>query len=315
MITVIHICYKQSMEIRTLKSFLAVASLKNFSAAARKLNTVQPAISRQISDLEKELGVRLFWRNTHKVKITAAGQNLLDNAQELLALERWAKEQARLAAQGKIGSLRIGYVGPACFSFIPWLVQDYSKLYPDVRIQLQEMPRRQQLHAFKTGQLDVGFSGPLSRTERKDFSVQRIYVDTLIAILPEAHPLAKEKSLELNELKKDPFVMLKRSESVGMFDLIISSCQREKFVPVISSQPENMQTVLTEVASGLGVSVLPRYVRKMYSKGCVFIPIQDQKPSVPTELHYLSYSPPPTVEAFVERTIKAKQKIQRHMLK
>lgn len=303
------------MEIKTLKSFITVASLKNFSAAARKLNTVQPAISRQISDLEEELGVRLFWRNTREVKITAAGQSLLHDAQEILSLELWAKEQARLAAKGKIGRLRIGYVGPACFCFIPLLVQEYSRLYPEVQIQLREMSRRQQLAAFKAGQLDVGFSGPLATTERKDFSVQRLYVDTLIAIIPETHPLANAKSLRLHELKQDPFVMLKRSESVGMFDLIISSCQQENFVPIIFSQPENMQTVLTEVASGLGVSVLPRYVQKMYTKGCVFIPILSQKPSVPTELHYPSYATRPTVDAFVKLTIKAKKYIQRQMLK
>lgn len=302
------------MEIKTLKSFLFVATLKSFSEAARKLNTVQPAISRHISDLEEELGVRLFWRNTREVKITAAGQSLLNDAQEILARAHLAKERARLAAKGKIGRLRIGYVGPACFSFIPWLVKGYIKSYPDVQVHLREMSRRQQLGAFKDGQLDVGFSGPMTGTEKNFFSVQRLYEDTLVAILPETHPLAGKKRLRLQDLKEDAFVMLKRSESTGMFDLILSSCQQEDFVPVIFSQPENMQTVLTEVASGLGVTILPRYVRKMYTKGCMFLPIEGQKPSVPTEMNYLSQSSLPTVEAFVALTLASKEKIQKQML-
>ena len=302
------------MEIKTLKSFLFVATLKSFSAAARKLNTVQPAVSRHISDLEEELGVRLFWRNTREVKITAAGESLISDAQEILARARLAKEQARLAAKGKIGRLRIGYVGPACFSFIPWLVQDYIRQYPKVQVYLSEMSRSQQLSAFKSGQLDVGLSGPMSEAEKKDFLVERIYVDTLVAVLPEDHPLAGAKKLKLQALKDDSFVMLKRSESVGMFDLILSLCQQETFVPAIFSQPENMQTVLTEVASGLGITILPRYVQKMYTKGCVFVPIQNLKPSVPTELHYLAHSSLPTVEAFVELTLDAKHKIQQQML-
>lgn len=301
------------MEIRTLKTFVTVASLKSFSAAARELNTVQPAVSRQISDLEEELGVRLFWRNTRKVKITAAGESLLRDAQEILSSEVWAKEHARLAAQGKIGRLRIGYVGPACFSFIPWLVQDYSKRYPEVQIHLREMTRHQQIDAFKAGQLDVGFSGPLVKTEKKGFSVERIYVDTLMAVIPEAHPKSTAKRLRLRELRSEPFVMLRRSESVGMFDSIIQACQQEDFAPVISHQPKNIQTVLTEVASGLGVSILPRYVRRMYTKGCVLIPIQGQKPSVPTELHFRSLTSLPTVEAFVELVLKAKKEIQLRM--
>jgi DNA-binding transcriptional LysR family regulator len=303
------------MEIRTLKSFITVATLKSFSAAARELNTVQPAISKQISDLEEELGVSLFWRNTREVIITAAGESLLREAQEILARERQAKDRARRAAHGEIGHLRIGYLASACFSFMPTLVQRYFQRYPDVHVSLQELTVRQQIDAFSAEQLDVGFSRPMSKTERVGFSVEEIYVDTLTAVLPETHSLAHAKSLRLRELEAGPFVLFARSEAVGLFDQIISACQQEKFAPNISSQPGNMQTVLTEVAAGLGVSIVPGCVRRLYTKGCAFVPIQKQKPSIPTELHYRSAPSSPTVEAFVELTMKAKQEIQRHMLK
>ncbi len=294
---------------------MAVASLKSFSAAARELNTVQPAISRHISDLEDELGVRLFWRNTREVKFTAAGQSLLREAQEILSRERQAKEHVQRAARGEIGRLRIGYLGSACFSFMPELVRGYSTHYPDVQISLQEMTVRQQVEAFSAGQLDVGFSRPMSQTERIGFSAEEIYVDTLIAVLPETHVHANAKSLRLRELGTEPFVLFTRNEAVGLFDQIVSACQREKFAPRIYSQPGNMQTVLTEVAAGLGVSVVPGCVRRLYTKGCVFVPIDKQKPSIPTVLHYRSAPPLPIVENFVALAMKAKQAIQRHMLK
>ncbi|MCA9422206.1 MAG: LysR family transcriptional regulator, partial [Nitrospira sp.] len=151
-----------------------MASLKSFSAAARELNTVQPAISRQIADLEDELGVRLFWRNTREVKITAAGDSLLREAHDILSREQQVKEHVLRAARGEIGRLRIGYLASACFSFMPELVRGYSALYPKVQISLQEMTVRQQIDAFSAGQLDVGFSRPMSNYEGIGFSAEEI---------------------------------------------------------------------------------------------------------------------------------------------
>jgi DNA-binding transcriptional LysR family regulator len=301
------------MEIKTLRSFVLVAMLKNFSAAARELNTVQPTISKHIADLEEELGVQLFWRNKREVKITPAGECLLHNAQEILASEVSTKFQVQQAARGKKGQLRIGYIGPACFCFLSELIRVYSKLYPEVELNLRKMTVQQEVDAFKAGQLDVGFLRPLPYPI-KGFSVEEIYVDTLTAVVPETHSLASHTRLKLQELKSEPFILFQDRAAVGVFEQIINACQKENFTPFIFSQPENMQTLLTEVAAGLGVSVVPGCVRKMYTEGCVFIPIEDQKPTIPTELHYRSDPYLPTVEAFVEIIRKAKPDIQKKML-
>lgn len=156
----------------------------------------------------------------------------------------------------------------------------YSRRYPEVQISLQEMTVRQQIEAFSAGHLDVGFSRPLPKAENKGFFVEEIYVDSLIAVIPETHSLAKSKSLRLRQLQAEPFVLFNRREEIGLFDQIISSCQREKFAPEISSQPVNMQTVLTEVTAGLGVSVIPGCVRKMYTKGSTIAISQTVKSSI-----------------------------------
>lgn len=303
------------MEIKTLKSFVAVATCKNFSAAARELNTVQPAISRHITDLEDELGVRLFWRNTREVKITPAGESLLHDAKDILANEVAARQKAQRAALGKTGRLRIGYLGPACFTFIPNLVQTYASRYPEVEIELREMTVRQQLEAFDAGLLDVGFSRKLPKSYEKGFSVEDIYVDTLTTVIPSTHSLANLKSIRLGQLESDPFILYSRHEAAGLFDQIIHVFQKEKIVPTITSQPENMQVLLTEVAAGLGVSVVPACIEKLYTKGCVFIPLHGQKASIATQLHYPSDSSLPIVEEFVKITLENRLKIKKAMEK
>ncbi|MGY0627447.1 MAG: LysR family transcriptional regulator, partial [Paraglaciecola chathamensis] len=106
------------MEIKVLKTFVAVATYRSFSGAARALYTVQPAVSRQISELENELGVKLFWRNTREVKLTSAGEALLVESNRLIALQQSAIEKVRRVAKGETGQLRIGYISSACSNFL-----------------------------------------------------------------------------------------------------------------------------------------------------------------------------------------------------
>lgn len=298
------------MELRLLRTFMAVAHFKNFSAAARELNTVQPAVSRQIADLENELGVSLFWRSTREVKVTAAGEMLLSEATEILAHEARAKALVQRAAKGEVGRIRIGYMGSACAHFIPDLVRTYAKSFPEVQISLLEMSAQQQIDAFAAGLIDIGFSRPLPHAVRAEFVAEQIYIDTLTAVLPKAHRLARVATVRLSDLVAESFVLFKRSEAVGLFDQIISTCEREGFAPSIVSEPESMQMLLTEVAAGLGVSVAPGCVRRLFTDGCAFVPIRKQKPSIPTELHYRPEPPQPAVEAFVALTLKTRQSIQ-----
>jgi len=304
------------MEFKTLKSFVAVATLKNFSAAARALNTVQPAISRHVTDLEEELGVKLFWRTTREVKITPAGESLLFDAKKILANTAAARKRVLLAHQGKTGRLRIGYLGPACFTFIPKLVQSYISRYPEVEVSLREMTVRQQLEAFDAEDLDVGFSRSLPGSHRKDLAAEDIYQDTLMAVLPENHPIACQSSsepIQIQQLAAESFILFSRKEAAGLFDQIIGCFQKESVVPTITSQPEFMQVVLTQVASGLGVSVLPACTEDMYSTGCRFIRICGQKPSIATQLHYRPTPIQPTVKAFVDIVMENRDEIKKTM--
>lgn len=162
-------CYVCFMEIRTLKSFVKVAQYQSFTRAAKELNTVQPAISRQIAELEEELEVSLFLRTKRSVRITAAGEALLVEAREILAREEWARDQARRAARGEVGTFKIGYLSSACFEFMPRLICEYRQRYPAVQVILREMTPFQQEAALNEGRIDLGFSRPLASKLRKRF--------------------------------------------------------------------------------------------------------------------------------------------------
>lgn len=302
------------MELKKLRSFVTVASLKNFSAAARVLNTVQPAISRHISDLEEEVGVSLFWRNTRDVKITPAGESLLVNAQKILEAEICAVDQARRASRGEIGILRIGYLSSASFTFLPDLIRKYSDVYPEVKISLLEMTVPEQIEAFEEGRLEIGISRPMAENIKRNFFSEIIYQDSLMALVPETHELAGRNSLELKEMASESFILFNRNDAPGLFDQILDECRRENFVPEIQKQSKNMQTILTEVASGLGVAIVPGCVRSLYSKGCIFLPIKNQESSIATELHYRREPHLSVVDSFIALMKESKEMISQIQL-
>ncbi len=301
------------MEIRVLRTFVAVARMQGFSAAARQLNTVQPAVSRQISDLESELGVSLFNRSTRDVRITAAGEMLLKEAEEILAHEDRARKLVQRAGRGQLGRLRIGFLGSACQSFLPRLVWRYSAEYPDVQISLSEMPAVDQLQALNEGRLDISLARGLQSSAPERIRSIDVYTDRLMAFVPQSHPLASEKRISLEELANEPFVLYNRSGSTTLFDLAISVCRTAGFSPEIIQQANTMQTMLTSVASCLGVAIAPACVCKLDMTGCRGLQFRERMPPIPFKLHYQSSDAEPTTAAFVQLVEAARKEIRDEM--
>lgn len=273
------------MELKTLKSFVTVATLKSFSAAAKELYTVQPAISRHIAQLEEELGVKLFFRNSREVLITTSGERLLDDAIELLKRAELAKENVVNTYKGEIGSLDIGYMGGATLSFIPGLVREYSKMYPHVSINLVEMTASEQIEAFEQERIDLGFSRAMPKSILHNYESIEIYMDSLMAVFPSKHLLASRDFIDLSLVQNEKFVLFSRSEAVGIFDAVIGLCNEAGFSPLIKNQPTQMQTLLTQVSAGIGISIAPSSIRKLIADGCSFVNINGVTPDIPLMLH------------------------------
>ena len=287
------------MELRTLKTFVSVATHRSFSAAARELHTVQPAISRQIADLEAELNVSLLWRNTREVRVTAPGEALLEEAQRMLALEAQARKRVAMAASGQTGTLRIGYMSSACASFVPGLMRDFAATHPEVSLTLNEMSAQQQLDAFGRDEIDIGLSRPLPVEHRNALATLPVYEDRMMVVVPEGHRLAHRKRLALSELEQEDFVLFQRKHATGLFDQIISACGDAGFSPRIQRQPALMQTLLSEVAAGVGIAIAPGCIRRLQCDGCRFIPLRPALGAVPLELHYPTTPGRPVIDAFV----------------
>lgn len=301
------------MDVKPLKSFVAVATLKSFSAAARELHTVQPAISRHIAALEEELGTRLFIRNTRDVQITAAGLQLLSDGKALLKQFDDAKSRSQKAAKGELGDLRVGYLPSACLSLIPYLVKRFHTQFPHVEISLHEMTVAEQLIAFKNDDIDVGVSRPLPTEGVFGLDSALLYRDHLCVVVPEEHVMVQNEHIKLSDLQKENIILFHREEAVGLFDTIIHLCQANGFSPNLSAQPKHMQTLLTMVASGLGVAIAPYCVAKLYTKGCRFIHIEKDDTEILTQIHYQGKGLTPTAKAFVELAKASVYVIQEQM--
>ena len=301
------------MDIKTLKSFMAVAKHQSFSEAARELYTVQPAISRQISSLETELGVVLFNRTSREVTITPAGEQLLKDGAVILALAEQAKIQVKRAHDGQIGTLNIAHLSSACLTFMTTLVRSYKERFPHVHVSLFEMTVTEQIEAFNNDRIDIGFSRPLPSAIADDFISHNIYIDKLVAIVNQSHALADRQTIDLVQLKDEKFVIFNRDEALGLFDETITLCKQAGFSPNIISQPKHMQTLVTEVAAGLGVAIAPYCVRKLYSDGCHFMALNHVSTQIPVHIQYKQNNNSATVAAFVAVALNATDDIQQSM--
>lgn len=301
------------MDIKTLKSFIAVAKHNSFSQAARELNTVQPAISRHISALESELAVSLFKRNSRDVVITQAGMQLLKYAKTIIAQTEQAKTQAQRAHNGQLGTLNIAYLGSACLVFMASLVRAYKSKFPYVHISLFEMTASKQIDAFKNGQIDIGLSRPLPSSIADEYTQHCLYVDKLVAIVNEDHHFANKQKINLQDLKNEKFIMFNRDEAIGLFDEIIMLCKQASFSPNIISQPRNMQTLITEVAADLGVAIAPFCVSKLYYQGCQFINLENISTEIPVQIQHHKNNSNEMVSAFIELALQAKNDIKQDM--
>ncbi len=286
------------MELRHLRYFVAVAEALNFSKAAEMLRIAQPAISRQIADLEREVGTMLLERDTRTVRLTAAGAAFLMEAKRLLIDVEAAVDKAQRTGRGELGELFIAFLGAPTMRFLPGLVKQYRDRFPKIRLQLQEMTPERQLEAFAAGKLHVGFTRTLPPAALRELDSEVVLLEKLKAVLPERHPAALNNRLSLTDLADLPFVLLDRGEAIGLYDQIIAACQVAGFSPKIVDAPKLMATVLTLVAAEQGVSLVPESVRNLGSEQIQFIDISPQPAAIELVMAWIHTVDAPPAEAF-----------------
>jgi DNA-binding transcriptional LysR family regulator len=265
-----------SLELRHLRYFVAVAEELHFGRAARRLGIAQPPLSQQIRQLEQRIGASLFARTSRQVALTPAGEALLRGARRVLAEMRLAAAAARRAEAGETDALRVAYTDSAALSVLPSAIQGFRSAMPTVHLDLVEGSTAAQVDAVVRDLVDLAVvRGPVVQPALRTEVVLR---EPFLLALPESHPLCERQTVELAVLGAESMVLFPRHLAPDFHDTISAMCRAAGFTPLVAYEGAEYQTILSLVAAGLGVSLVPRSVANLQRSGVVYRVITDAPP-------------------------------------
>ena len=248
------------MDLKQLKSFMAVANTLNFGRAARQLHLSQSALSIQIQNLEAHLGVPLLARNRRSVRLTPAGESILADSEHLLKQIAAIELKAARIGSGEIGHLRIGFVASATAQLLPSIVVAFRKTHPGVSFDLTNIPTVSQIDALKNGAIDIGF--PRLPLAVEGLSIEPIHREHFAIVLPKSHHLASDSALTVRKLADEPFIAYGRKWAPAFYDHWTELCRQAGFTPNVVQETAEMETALVLIAAGLGVAILPQEITR-----------------------------------------------------
>ncbi|AKS36742.1 LysR family transcriptional regulator [Mycolicibacterium goodii] len=261
------------MELRHLRYFRAVGEELHFGRAAERLHIAQPPLSQQIRQLERELGCALLTRTTRSVGLTPAGHVYLQRAVEILDAVDAANTEARRIAAGAQGRVTIGCVGSATYSLLPQLVRALGERLPGIEVSVRgEMLAPAQIDALRSGRIDLALLRPPVHDEAVvTHTVRR---DGLVVALPADHPLATRDDLAVADLRDEDFVVHTGHGRSVMSNLVATVCADAGFIPRIRQEVSETSTLVTLVAAGLGVAIVPDPTTALDIAGVRYVPLR-----------------------------------------
>ncbi|CCJ09077.1 Transcriptional regulator, LysR family [Methylocystis sp. SC2] len=286
------------IELRLMRSFVAVAEELHFGRAAVRLGISQPPLSKHVQQLEDALGVTLLNRTHRNVTLTAAGRVFLDEARRTLAQSFLAIDLARRADRGTSGQLAFGFIDASIYSVVPAVVRRFHQLYPSVHLSLREMLIPDQVTGLAERRIDAGLIHP--PMVRTDIAIEPIFTEPLAVALPKNHPLAERPALKVADLADEPFVQFPRFINPTLYDDILALCRGAGFSPMIVQEATPKQTIIGLVEAGLGVSLLPASLRFLARIGVVYAPLEDSSLAIETSLIWRSGDDAPALKRFIE---------------
>jgi len=274
------------MELRHLRYMVAVAEQLNYRKAAELLRVARPALSTQIIDLEDELGVKLFDRDTGGVRLTKAGVSFLENARAILGQAQGAIVAAREAAAGQRGHLTVGYMEALSAAYIAPNLAAFQRRYPKIEVTVRELILQEHIPALLAGDIDVGFTfGPCQSVPEtlQHFPILRTPMRVVVG---PGHRLARLRRVALAELSKETLVCLsnpKRTRTLHAEQTRAFLAAR-RVVPGPLRPADGFESLLALIASGAGVAILPELMRTARTAGVTFKPIKETGPDLVAEL-------------------------------
>ncbi|KRB75110.1 LysR family transcriptional regulator [Nocardioides sp. Root190] len=263
------------MELRHLRYFQAVADEKHFGRAAARLHMAQPPLSQQIRQLEGELGVDLLHRTTRRVDLTPAGEAYLVRVHAILQAVDAAGAEAQRIGQGLEGRLAIGCVGSATYSLLPALARALRAQLPGVDFAFRgEMLTSDQVVALRDGSIDLALLRPSGDAAgHADLTEQVLRQEKYVVALPDGHRLATRSRIRVADLRDEGLIVHSGHGKSAMYDAVVGLCREAGFEPVIRHEVAETSTLVTFVAAGLGVAIVPEPVSELVVAGAVHRPL------------------------------------------
>jgi len=271
-----------AVELRHLRSFVAVAEELHFGRAAQRLHMAQPPLSQQIRLFERNLGARLFDRSTRSVQLTAAGQSLLEPARRILAEAHTAKRAVLAAALGEVDRVTVGFAGASSYDALPRLTRAVTSEHPGIELVLQgQIYSGDALRQIADGTLDLGF---VCVPTRRRISARLIRLEELVVALPEEHPQAQRSDVQLNDLAQDPFVTFPAARGSAVRDAAMHACKDAGFTPFVAQEAPDYYNLLTLVGAGVGVALVVASSETIAMEHVIYRPLVDDIPPLPIVL-------------------------------
>jgi DNA-binding transcriptional LysR family regulator len=261
------------MELRHLRYFVAVAEVLSFTEAAARLHLAQPSLTRQIRNLEEEIGVQLLNRSKTRVTLTEEGQSFLVDARRILTLARESIQAVQRLSRGETGQLNIAYLSNFNVQLLPETLTAFRQTFPHVAMNLFDMAPAEQFRALEARKIDLGFVGLRPPAASGDLEWESIAQHRTVVILPANHPLARKRQVNLRELKTMFFVGMSEKTHPGFRDWLCETCRPAGFTPRILQDADLEPALMTFVAEGLGVTLAREHIKKLAHPGVIFRPL------------------------------------------
>lgn len=261
------------MTISQIESFLTLAKYLNFTQAADGLFISQPALSRSISALELELGVHLFKRSTRGVTLTPAGIAFQKESAKVLDAYAASVAKAKLAAQGNLGSIRIGYLRDGFYPHMSDIILAFRELFPDISLEFLALNHSELAKNFEKHMVDVIFGHEDEIHSGHSAILYNAFRDC--AVVAKNHRFAQRKSIPIAELMGEPFVVMSRADSQPGHDFVFEACAQAGFTPNVVDQVAFVPALLMLIACGSGVSILSDMFKPQAESRVCFIPLEN----------------------------------------
>jgi DNA-binding transcriptional LysR family regulator len=263
----------REMELRHLRYFIAVAEALSFTKAAAKLRLAQPSLTRQVRNLEDEIGVRLLDRSNNRVSLTEQGRRFLFDSKKVLGMCAESVAAVQQMEHGDSSQLNIGYIANIHYGLLPATLGAFRKLSPRVALNLFDLTSAEQFKALDAHKIDLGFVGLRPALTNHDLLSEAVAHDTMLVALPVRHPLAKKAKVKLADLASQFFIGMSAKTHPGAREWLLESCESAGFTGRILQEADVEPTAIRFVGDGLGVAFMPEQITGLPHEGVVFRPL------------------------------------------